>query len=53
MKYTDVNADTIDRWSRRMEWGRPVSAAEYAAAIKGEWFVVLHGQKFRRNGFRS
>jgi len=42
MNYTDINAQTIDRWiSEGWEWGIPVSHKIYLAALNGEWDVVL------------
>ena len=46
MKYTDINAETIDRWvAEGWEWGKPISHAEYADALKGKWDVVLTPNK--------
>ena len=42
MKYTDINAETIDRWIEEgWEWGKPISHDEYAEAVKGNWKMVL------------
>lgn len=42
MDYQDINAETIDRWIEEgWEWGRPVSHEEYAAAVNGDWDVLL------------
>lgn len=42
MNYTDINADTIDRWVEEgWEWGVPISREEYAAARAGEWSMLL------------
>ena len=42
MNYTDVNADTIDRWvDKGWDWGVPISHEDYLRARKGEWQVVL------------
>ena len=42
MKYTDINAGTIDRWIEEgWEWGKPISHAEYAEARNGNWEMVL------------
>ena len=36
MKYTDINAETIDRWIEEgWEWGKPISHAEYVKACEG------------------
>ena len=42
MKYTDINAETIDRWVEEgWEWGKPVSREEYAEARRGNWRMLL------------
>ncbi len=42
MKYTDINAQTIDRWIEEgWEWGKPISHEEYVDACKGNWKMVL------------
>ena len=42
MDYTEVNAQTIDRWVREgWEWGVPVSHQAYLDALAGNWDVVL------------
>ena len=42
MNYTEMNADTIDRWVEEgWEWGIPISHEEYTAALRGEWSMVL------------
>ena len=42
MDYQDINAATIDRWVEEgWEWGRPISHEEFAAAVNGEWDVLL------------
>ena len=42
MNYQDENARTIDRWVEEgWEWGVPVTHAQYAAAQRGEWDVLL------------
>lgn len=42
MSYTDKNAETIDRWvAGGWKWGKPISPASYAAALRGEWNVFL------------
>lgn len=42
MDYTEVNAQTIDRWVRDgWEWGVPVSHQAYLDAVAGNWDVVL------------
>jgi len=45
--YTDVNAETIDRWIEDgWEWGRPISHETFLAAKNGEWSVLLTPTKF-------
>ncbi len=40
--YTDINAETIDRWVvEGWEWGRPIDHETYAKAQAGEWEVFL------------
>lgn len=42
MGYTDINAETIDRWIEEgWEWGKPISHETYLAALRGEWAVLL------------
>jgi len=42
MDYTDINAETIDRWiDEGWEWGVPVTHEEYEDALKGEWNISL------------
>ena len=42
MNYTDINAHTIDRWvDEGWEWGQPISHAEYANALSGNWSMKL------------
>ena len=42
MNYQDENARTIDRWvAEGWEWGVPVTHEQYAAALRGEWDVLL------------
>lgn len=42
MKYTDVNASTIDSWNAEgWEWGRAISHETYEKALGGEWDVFL------------
>ena len=42
MDYTEVNAQTIDRWVRDgWEWGVPISRQAYLDALAGNWDVVL------------
>ena len=42
MNYTEINAETIDRWIEEgWEWGVPISHEQYAAALRGEWDMVL------------
>lgn len=45
--YTDVNAETIDRWVEDgWEWGQPISHETFLAAKNGEWSVLLTPTKF-------
>ena len=40
--YTDINAQTIDRWVENdWEWGRPITHEQYLAATQGDWSIVL------------
>lgn len=40
--YTDINADTIDKWVRNnWEWGIPVSHEVFERAATGDWYVLL------------
>ncbi|MDR3276870.1 MAG: class I SAM-dependent methyltransferase [Treponema sp.] len=40
--YTDINAQTIDRWVEEdWEWGRPISRETYAKALAGDWELLL------------
>lgn len=42
MEYTDINAETIDRWVEEgWEWGVSVTCEQFAAARNGCWSVVL------------
>lgn len=42
MEYTEINAQTIDRWIEEgWEWGVPISHEVFAAAQNGNWDVVL------------
>ena len=42
MNYQEENARTIDRWvAEGWEWGVPVTHEQYAAALRGEWDVLL------------
>lgn len=42
MDYTDINAQTIDRWvNDGWEWGKPISHREYADAVNGKWSMLL------------
>lgn len=42
MSYQDINAETIDRWIEEgWEWGIPIDHDIYAAALRGEWDVLL------------
>ena len=41
-RYTDINAQTIDRWvAGGWEWGVPIDREAYRAAREGNWQVVL------------
>ena len=47
MNYTDLNAQTIDRWVEEgWEWGTPISHEEYLRAKNGSWDVKLTPVKF-------
>ena len=40
--YTDINAETIDRWVAEVwEWGKPISHETYVNALRGVWDVLL------------
>lgn len=42
MNYTDLNAQTIDRWVENgWEWGVPITHEQYLAARGGEWTMLL------------
>ena len=42
MNYTDVNAETIDRWTAEgWEWGKPVDHETFLRAKDGDWTVRL------------
>ena len=42
MTYQELNAQTIDRWVREgWEWGVPIAPELYAAALRGQWDVLL------------
>ena len=42
MDYTEINAQTIDRWVRDgWEWGVPITHQAYLDALAGNWDVVL------------
>ena len=46
MDYTEVNAQTIDRWVREgWEWGVPISRQAYLDALAGNWDMVLTPNK--------
>ena len=46
MDYTEVNAQTIDRWVRDgWEWGVPISRQAYLNALAGNWDMVLTPNK--------
>ena len=40
--YADLNARVIDAWVEDgWEWGTPISHERYAAALAGDWSMVL------------
>jgi SAM-dependent methyltransferase len=42
MDYTDINADTIDRWVEKgWEWGRPITHEQFMEARGGKWSMLL------------
>lgn len=42
MKYTDINAETIDRWVKNgWEWGVPIAHDVFERAKAGNWKVLL------------
>ncbi|MCI9190318.1 MAG: class I SAM-dependent methyltransferase [Lachnospiraceae bacterium] len=42
MNYTEINAQTIDKWIEEgWEWGIPISHEQYAAALQGDWSMLL------------
>lgn len=42
MKYTDINALTIDKWVEEgWEWGMPITHEQFIKAQQGEWAMVL------------
>ena len=42
MKYQDINAKTIDRWTEEgWTWGIPISHEQYLQAKQGDWEVLL------------
>ena len=42
MHYTDVNAETIDRWVEEgWEWGKPISHKAWLEARAGRWQMLL------------
>ena len=42
MGYTDINAETIDRWVENgWEWGVPISQEQFRAAVNGDWQMLL------------
>ncbi len=42
MKYTDINAQTINRWiDQGWQWGQPIDHQTYVEATKGNWSVLL------------
>lgn len=41
-KYTDINADAIDKWNKEgWEWGIPITHEEFCRAKNGEWKILL------------
>lgn len=41
-KYTEINAETIDRWvAEGWEWGKPIPHEVYERALRGDWEVHL------------
>ncbi|MDR2534870.1 MAG: class I SAM-dependent methyltransferase, partial [Treponema sp.] len=46
MKYTEINAKTIDSWVKNgWEWGIPIPHEVYSKARQGEWQVLLTSAK--------
>ncbi len=42
MSYSDINAETIDRWIEQgWEWGIPITHEQYLDAVRGKWDVHL------------
>jgi SAM-dependent methyltransferase len=42
MSYTEINAETIDRWIEKgWEWGVPISHEQYVDACNGKWSMLL------------
>lgn len=42
MDYTQINAETIDRWvAEGWEWGKPIAHETYRNALNGVWDVLL------------
>jgi SAM-dependent methyltransferase len=42
MKYTDINAKTIDGWVENgWEWGKPIEHQDFLRAKNGDWSVLL------------
>ena len=42
MNYTDLNAQTIDRWvAEGWIWGQPIAHDVYARALQGDWQMLL------------
>lgn len=40
--YTDINAETIDRWAEAgWEWAVPINHDTYLRALRGDWSMVL------------
>jgi len=42
MKYTEINAKTIDKWVEQgWEWGVPITHNQYVDALNGKWSMLL------------
>ncbi len=42
MEYTNINAETIDRWvNEGWQWGVPITHEEFAQAQNGKWRMLL------------
>lgn len=41
-KYTEINAETIDRWvAQGWQWGKPISHEDFVKAKNGQWEMLL------------